>query len=107
MKLGIFGRIFLIYTVIVFLAFLFIEFYITGAVRESCIDHLTENLVVQTKLIQADGKKLERTRKDFVANISHEIMTPITAIAILYCMSAVIKELRRGASCFHIILTHL
>ncbi len=81
-KLGIFGRIFLIYTIVVFLAFLFIEFYITGAVRESYINHLTENLVVQAKLIEADVSFNGRPSLDALcAELKEKTGSRITIIA--------------------------
>lgn len=51
MKKGIFGRIFLFYAVALFAAILFVEFYITGVVRENYIENLRNSLAVQGRLI--------------------------------------------------------
>jgi two-component system phosphate regulon sensor histidine kinase PhoR len=51
MKRAIFRRIFLLYTVIIILSFLFIESSITGTIREHYIDGLNQNLIAQASLI--------------------------------------------------------
>lgn len=51
MKRGIFRRIFLLYALVLLLALLFVELYITAAVRESYIDNLKKNLTEQINLI--------------------------------------------------------
>jgi two-component system phosphate regulon sensor histidine kinase PhoR len=51
---GIFRRIFLLYAIIMVLAVLFTELYITGTVRENHIKNLGDNLAVEAALI-ADG----------------------------------------------------
>ncbi len=51
MKTGIFRRIFISYAVIMTVAVLFIELYITGTVRERYINNLRNNLTVQANLI--------------------------------------------------------
>ena len=51
MKRGIFRRIFIIYALILLLAVLVIELYITSTVRESYVKDLQNNLTVQASLI--------------------------------------------------------
>ena len=51
MKKGIFRRIFMMYAVVLFLAVLFVELYVTSVVRENYIDNLRQTLVVQIGLI--------------------------------------------------------
>lgn len=51
MKSGIFRRIFILYAVVILLAVLFVEIYITSTVRENYIDNLKKNLAVQISLI--------------------------------------------------------
>ncbi len=51
MKQGIFKRIFILYAIIILLAVLVTELYITNAVRENYVDNLKKNLSVQTTLI--------------------------------------------------------
>jgi len=53
-KRGIFRRIFITYSLILLLAVIAIELSITDAVRESSINALQNNLVVQAKLISAN-----------------------------------------------------
>jgi two-component system phosphate regulon sensor histidine kinase PhoR len=50
-KKGIFRRFFVFYTVVFLLALLFVEFYITSAVRGSYTDNLRQNLSIQIDLI--------------------------------------------------------
>ena len=50
-KHGIFRRIFILYTLILFLAIVVIELFITDTVRESYIKDLHNNLTVQARLI--------------------------------------------------------
>lgn len=50
-KRGIFKRIFLLYAIVIFLAFLFIELSITTTIREHYIAGLKQSLVVQASLI--------------------------------------------------------
>jgi two-component system phosphate regulon sensor histidine kinase PhoR len=50
-KRGIFRRIFILYAVIILLAVLFIELYITDTVRENYIRNMKENLAVQASLL--------------------------------------------------------
>lgn len=54
MKQGFFRRIFILYGVILLLALLGAELYITGAVRQSHINTLRDNLAVQALLISRD-----------------------------------------------------
>jgi len=51
---GIFRRIFILYTIIMVLAVLVTELYITDAVRESHIKNLRDNLVIEVALIADD-----------------------------------------------------
>ncbi|MCL4490708.1 MAG: ATP-binding protein [Nitrospirae bacterium] len=51
MRCGVFKRIFLLYALVMFVAILFIEIYITAAVRESYIHDLKGNLSAQIALI--------------------------------------------------------
>ena len=44
-------RIFILYAIVILLAVLFVEIYITSAVRENYIDNLKKNLIVQINLI--------------------------------------------------------
>jgi hypothetical protein len=50
-KTGIFQRIFILYAVVMLLAILFVEIYITAAIRENHIATLRDNLAVQAALI--------------------------------------------------------
>jgi two-component system, OmpR family, phosphate regulon sensor histidine kinase PhoR len=51
MNRGIFRRIFLIYTVIIILSFLFIEYSVTNTIRDHYIDRLNQDLTVEAALI--------------------------------------------------------
>ena len=51
MKKGIFRRIIILYALVILLAALFVEIYITSIVRENYIDNLKQNLAVQINLI--------------------------------------------------------
>ena len=51
MKRGIFKRIFILYAAILVLALLFIEFSITGTLRDQRLDSLQQNLAMQASLI--------------------------------------------------------
>jgi len=54
MRKGIFRRIFILYAVVMLLAALFVEIYITSAVRDNYIDNLRKSLSVQINLISAN-----------------------------------------------------
>ena len=51
MKQGLFKRIFILYAVVMVVAAVFSEIYITSAVRDNYIDNLRKNLAVQISLI--------------------------------------------------------
>ncbi len=54
MKRGLFKRIFVLYAVILLLALFGTELYVTGALRESYISSLRDNLAIQASLIARD-----------------------------------------------------
>jgi two-component system phosphate regulon sensor histidine kinase PhoR len=51
MKRGIFKRIFILYAAILVLALLFVEFSLTGALRDQHLNSLQQNLAIQASLI--------------------------------------------------------
>jgi hypothetical protein len=54
MKRGLFGRIFWLYAIIILAAVVFIEIFITNAVKSSHIDDLRDHLFSQATLISND-----------------------------------------------------
>lgn len=54
MKRGIFRRTFILYAVVMVLAVVFVELYITSAVRESYIENLKKTLLAQISLVSKD-----------------------------------------------------
>ena len=61
MNRGIFKRIFILYTVLILLAFLFVELSITSSIREHYLAGLKQNLIVQASLI-GDGISFDSRR---------------------------------------------
>jgi len=51
MNRGIFRRIFLLYTIIILMSFLFIEYFVTSTIRDHYIERLNQDLIVQASLI--------------------------------------------------------
>jgi two-component system phosphate regulon sensor histidine kinase PhoR len=82
-KRGIFRRIFILYAVIILLAALFIELYITGTVRENYIRNMKENLLVQASLL-ADGISFTTPSPldDFCRQLKEKTGTRVTIIAL-------------------------
>ena len=81
MKKGIFRRIFIVHVLILFLAVLFVEIYITAALRENYINHLKQNLSVQINLI-SKGISFTQTGLDTLCReIKKETGARVTVIA--------------------------
>jgi len=81
MRKGIFRRIFLLYAAVLLLAIIFIEIYITSAVRESYINDLGKNLFVQINLI-SEGISFDKPGLDSLCRqLKEKTVARITIIA--------------------------
>ncbi len=67
MKKSLFNRLFLLYAILLFMALLISEIFITTTVRESHLDELRQNLSIQVDLI-SDRINFSRNRIDDVCN---------------------------------------
>jgi two-component system, OmpR family, phosphate regulon sensor histidine kinase PhoR len=83
MNRGIFKRIFILYTVLILLAFLFVELSITSSIREHYLAGLKQNLIVQASLI-ADGISFDSRRSidDLCKKLKEKTGARITVIAL-------------------------
>jgi two-component system phosphate regulon sensor histidine kinase PhoR len=83
MNRGVFKRIFILYAVLVLLAFLFIELSITNAIREHYLAGLRQNLSVQASLI-ADSISFDRRHSldDLCKKIKDKTGARVTVIAL-------------------------
>lgn len=81
MKSGIFKRIFIMYALVMLLAVLFVELYITKAVRESYMNNLKKNLSAQITLI-SDGITFDQKNIDTLCRqLKEKTGARITVIA--------------------------
>jgi two-component system phosphate regulon sensor histidine kinase PhoR len=80
MTIGIFRRIFVIYAVIVVLAGLITEIYITSAVRENHISNLKQHLEDKIGLLSKDISFTESNLDGFCKEIKEEIHARVTII---------------------------
>src|SRR6266545_1304308 len=82
MKRGVFQRIFVLYAVLIFLAFLFVELSVTSSIREHYLAGLKQNLIVQASLI-ADGISFDSRRgiDDLCKKLKEKTAARITVIA--------------------------
>ncbi len=83
MKRGVFKRIFVLYAVLIFLAFLFVELSITGSIREHYLAGLKQNLVVEASLI-ADNISFDNRSgiDDLCKKLKEKTDARITVIAL-------------------------
>jgi two-component system phosphate regulon sensor histidine kinase PhoR len=83
MNRGVFKRIFVLYAVLILLAFLFVELFIAGAIREHYLAGLKQNLTVQASLI-ADGLSFDGRRSidDLCKKLKEKTRARITVIAL-------------------------
>jgi two-component system phosphate regulon sensor histidine kinase PhoR len=78
MKRRFFGRIILLYAIMLLIAGFFIELYITNAVRNGYIDDVRDNLLVQASLFSDDGafknsSSLDALCKRFKQRTNHRV----------------------------------
>ena len=81
MKHGIFRRIFLLYALVVFLAAISVEIYITSAVRESYIDNLRQNLSIQINLISKGMSFSQANADNLCRQLKKDTGARVTIIA--------------------------
>jgi two-component system, OmpR family, phosphate regulon sensor histidine kinase PhoR len=83
MKRGVFKRIFILYAVLILVAFLFVELSVTSSIREYYLAGLKKNLSVQASLI-ADGIPFDsrRTIDDLCKKMKDKTGARITVIAL-------------------------
>jgi two-component system phosphate regulon sensor histidine kinase PhoR len=83
MKRGVFKRIFVLYAVLIFLAFLFVELSVTSSIREHYLAGLKQNLVVEASLI-ADNISFDSRRgiDDLCKKLKEKTDARITVIAL-------------------------
>ncbi len=83
MNRGVFKRIFILYAVLILLAFLFVEITIAGAIREHYLAGLKQNLIVQASLI-ADSISFDSRRSidDLCKKLKEKTGARITVIAL-------------------------
>ncbi len=83
MNRGVFKRIFILYAVLILLAFLFVEITIAGAIREHYLAGLKQNLTVQASLI-ADSISFDSRRSidDQCKKLKEKTGARITVIAL-------------------------
>jgi two-component system phosphate regulon sensor histidine kinase PhoR len=80
MKVRIFRRIFLIYAVVLLIAGLFTELYITSAVREYYIDNLEEHLSGTTSLVAQTVPFNKADLDDLCRTLKREVHARVTVI---------------------------
>jgi two-component system, OmpR family, phosphate regulon sensor histidine kinase PhoR len=80
-KKGIFRRYFVFYAVVLLLAVLFVEFYVTATVRENYKDHLKQKLSSQINLISKSISFDESNLDDVCAQLKKEVGARVTVIA--------------------------
>ncbi len=81
MKSGIFRRIFILYALVMVVAVLFAEIYITSAVRESYTENLRQNLSVQINLISKNISFDEPSLDNLCKQIKKDIGARVTVVA--------------------------
>ncbi|MGC2061964.1 MAG: histidine kinase dimerization/phospho-acceptor domain-containing protein, partial [Thermodesulfovibrionales bacterium] len=80
MKRGIFRRTFILYAVVMILAVIFVELYITSAVRESYIENLKKTLLTQISLISKDISFAPKNLDDFCRRVKTVTSARVTVI---------------------------
>jgi hypothetical protein len=83
MNRGVFKRIFILYAVLILLAFIFVEFTITGSIREQYLAGLKQSLSVQATMV-ADSISFDSRRSidDLCKVLKEKTGARITAIAL-------------------------
>ena len=83
MNRGVFKRIFIVYAVLILLAFIFVELSITSSIREHYLAGLKQNLTVQASLI-ADGISFDSGRSidDLCKKLKEKTAARITVISL-------------------------
>ena len=81
MKSGLFKRIFILYAIVILLAVLFVEIYITSAVRENYIDNLKKNLIVQINLISKNMSFRQTNLDSLCRQLKKDTNARVTIIA--------------------------
>ena len=81
MKSGLFKRIFILYAIVILLAVLFVEIYITSAVRENYIDNLKKNLIVQINLISKNISFRQTNLDSLCRQLKKDTNARVTIIA--------------------------
>ncbi len=82
MNRGVFKRIFILYAVLILLAFLFVELSITSAIRERYLAGLKRNLSVQASLIADSITFDSRSLDDLCRKLKEKTGARITVIAL-------------------------
>lgn len=81
MKHGVFRRTFILYAVVMILAVIFVELYITSAVRDNYIENLKNTLLIQISLITKDISFTPKNLDDICRQVKTATSARVTVIS--------------------------